>query len=114
MQLRDIVKGLTLLFARNSLAVSEIDRDIGCQGANGTTLAQCQRLYGGARYRSLPACLPPHNLTVEACIAQADPTALNISACDEAVSGSKYPEAYLKCISEHSGVAFKVECNHCR
>ncbi|KAJ1669488.1 hypothetical protein GGF38_002220, partial [Coemansia sp. RSA 25] len=72
------------------------------------------RLYGGARYRSLPVCLPPHNLTVEACISQADPTALNISACDEAVSGSKYPEAYLKCISEHSGVAFKVECNHCR
>ncbi|KAJ1917143.1 hypothetical protein GGI16_002892 [Coemansia sp. S142-1] len=114
MELRDIVKGLALLFMRNGLAADEVGGDDGCQGVNGTTLVQCQRLYGGARYRDLPICQSSSNLTVATCISQPDSTSLDIPPCDLDVSGSKYPEAYLKCISEHSGVSFKIECNHCR
>ncbi|KAJ2244263.1 hypothetical protein GGI13_006293, partial [Coemansia sp. RSA 455] len=107
MQLHIIVKGLALLFIRNSQAADEVGGDDGCQGVNGTTQAQCQRLYGGVRYRNLPICQSASGLTVATCISQLDSASLDIPPCVENVFGSKYPEEYLKCISDNSGMVFK-------
>ncbi|KAJ2896482.1 hypothetical protein IWW38_002006 [Coemansia aciculifera] len=113
MLLLDFAKGLALLFVQGRLAGSQIVGDTTCLGPSGSVQSQCQRLYGGAQYHTLPICQSPDVLTIERCIAQPFLASLSIPACDQAVFGAKYPKPYLECISEHSGVAFKNQCNHC-
>ncbi|KAJ2766016.1 hypothetical protein IWQ56_003877, partial [Coemansia nantahalensis] len=84
-----------------------------CQGANSTVAAQCQRLYGGADFHGIPACPAGDGLDVAACIRCVGGAALGIPACDEGISGDKYPETYLQCIAANSGVVYARECNTC-
>ncbi|KAJ1734699.1 hypothetical protein LPJ61_000939 [Coemansia biformis] len=85
-----------------------------CQGANNTMVAQCQRLYGGAGFRGIPVCPAGDGLNASACVQNVGGDVLQIPACDKGgVFADEYPDQYLQCVAEHSGVVYAKECNTC-
>ncbi|KAJ1962608.1 hypothetical protein GGI12_002559, partial [Dipsacomyces acuminosporus] len=89
MELLAIIQGLYLsaLYARQAAA--------DCTGANGTIIAQCQRLYSVPEFKSIPMCIDADKLPITRCLQEADRDKIGIPECDEKKFGSAYPDAYL-------------------
>lgn len=113
--MKELLTQLMSLLVGNEMVRSAVSAPTttGCQGINGTTSIQCQRLYGGTQYTAIPVCISSSELPLVQCLNQLGPDVLNIVPCSSSVFGSEYPRDYLQCITDHSGVSYLKECNIC-
>ncbi|ORX68916.1 hypothetical protein DL89DRAFT_267956 [Linderina pennispora] len=114
MHIGAVVQGLIIsaLYPNPPLATAADPPDL-CAGANNSTLAQCQRLYGGKQYSTLPDCIDAAELPISKCLEEAVVQSLGIPACDIGRFDSNYPARYLSCISRNGGRSYYDGCNWC-
>ncbi|KAJ2656462.1 hypothetical protein IWW48_005025 [Coemansia sp. RSA 1200] len=116
-----LVEGLLLLASwRISKGEQQNTSSTGddCHGYNTTYVAQCLRLYGGTEFKNIPNCAVSYNkqkleLSVDGCLENVGNSTLNIPGCNASKFGTEFPQPYKQCISDHSGVVYKIDCNDC-